>query len=134
MSQPSALFKELHLLIASLPPRRRSQLALLLGLMLLGALAEVISLGAIVPFLAFLTDPEQALQRSQEGLSQAQELAHPPSLGLALMSAAFLHQLRREEDVVQEQAEAMITFCSDRPVLSVIHDGCCSAGKDVPSS
>ena len=57
--------------------------------------------------------PEQALQRSHEALSLAQELAHPPSLGLALISAAFLHQLRREEHVVQEQAEAMITLCSE---------------------
>ncbi len=36
----------------------------LLGLMLVGALAEVISLGAIVPFLAILADPDQALQSS----------------------------------------------------------------------
>ena len=57
------MFKSLRTLIASLPPRRRTQLALLLGLMLVGALAEVLSLGAIVPFLAILTDPAQALQR-----------------------------------------------------------------------
>ena len=30
------------------------------------------------------------------------------------MSAAFLHQLRREEHVVLEQAEAMITLCSEQ--------------------
>ena len=57
------LFDNLRTLIASLPPRRRTQLVLLLGLMLVGALAEVLSLGAIVPFLAILADPVQALQR-----------------------------------------------------------------------
>ena len=40
------LFKSLRTLIASLPARRRTQLVLLLGLMLVGALAEVLSLGA----------------------------------------------------------------------------------------
>ena len=36
---------------------------LLLGLMLVGALAEVLSLGTIIPFLAVLADPAQATQR-----------------------------------------------------------------------
>lgn len=49
-------------LVASLPARRRVQLWLLLLLMVLGAFAEVLSLGAIVPFLALLTDPARALQ------------------------------------------------------------------------
>jgi ATP-binding cassette, subfamily B, bacterial PglK len=63
MSQFLSFFKTLRTLIASLPPRRRIQLVLLLALMLVGALAEVLSLGAIVPFLAILADPVQALQR-----------------------------------------------------------------------
>lgn len=49
-------------LFVSLPPRRRMQLVLLLGLMLASAVAEVVSLGAILPFLAILVDPQQALQ------------------------------------------------------------------------
>jgi ABC-type bacteriocin/lantibiotic exporter with double-glycine peptidase domain len=43
------------------------QLVLLLGLMLVGALAELVSLGVIVPFLAILTEPEQALHRKSVG-------------------------------------------------------------------
>jgi ATP-binding cassette, subfamily B, bacterial PglK len=50
-------------LLGSLRPRRRVQLALLAGLILLSGLAEVLSLGAIVPFLAVLADPAIALQR-----------------------------------------------------------------------
>jgi ATP-binding cassette subfamily B protein len=45
---------------------------LLLGLMLVAAFAEVITLGAIVPFLAVLADPQQALQRPV--ISQAMHL------------------------------------------------------------
>jgi ABC-type multidrug transport system fused ATPase/permease subunit len=75
------LFKTLRSLIASLQPRRRTQLLLLLCLMLVGALAEVLSLGAIVPFLAILADPVQALQRplvaqmvATLGLSDAEDI------------------------------------------------------------
>ena len=75
------LFKTLRALIASLPPRRRTQLLLLLGLMLVGAVAELLSLGAIVPFLAILSDPVQALQRplvakvvATLGLSDAEDI------------------------------------------------------------
>jgi ATP-binding cassette, subfamily B, bacterial PglK len=56
------MFETLYALIGCLSPRRRTQLALLVGLMLVGALAEVLTLGAIVPFLAVLADSEQALQ------------------------------------------------------------------------
>lgn len=63
MTESPPLLQSLRILVASLPQRRRMQLLLLLGLMLVGALAEVLSLGAIVPFLAILADPVQALQR-----------------------------------------------------------------------
>lgn len=59
----SSLYKNLRALVDCLPQRRRTQLVFLLSLMLVGAVAEVISLGAIVPFLAILADPVQALQR-----------------------------------------------------------------------
>ena len=52
----------IKMLLSQLPSRRRRQLALLALLMLGGGFAEVVSLGLIVPFLAFLIDPMQALQ------------------------------------------------------------------------
>jgi ATP-binding cassette subfamily B protein len=77
----NSLVASLRSLVSNLPQRRRSQLLLLLGVMLLGAMAEVISLGAIVPFLAILADPEQALVRPELarllaglGLHDAQDL------------------------------------------------------------
>ncbi|MFH1081131.1 MAG: ABC transporter ATP-binding protein, partial [Pseudomonadota bacterium] len=59
---PHSLTQTLLALVSSLLPRRRMQLALLLGLMLVSAVAEVVSLGAILPFLAILVNPQQALQ------------------------------------------------------------------------
>jgi predicted ATPase len=57
--------------------------------------------------------PDQALQRVQEMLSLARELAHPYSLAYALGFAARVHQLRQEGQQTREQAEAAITLCTD---------------------
>ena len=48
-------------LAAQLSPRRRVQLAILLALMIVSALADVISLGAVLPFIGALTAPDQVL-------------------------------------------------------------------------
>ena len=50
--------------------------------------------------------PDQALKRSHEALTLAQELSHPFSLVYALGYAAGFHQLRREGQAVKERAEA----------------------------
>ena len=63
MSNPQSLIGALGALLASLPERRKRQLLLLVGLMFAGAVAEAVSLGAVVPFLAILSDPAQALQK-----------------------------------------------------------------------
>jgi class 3 adenylate cyclase/predicted ATPase len=52
--------------------------------------------------------PDQALQRSREALTLAQELAHPFSLGWVLDATSWLHHYRREPQAAQEQAEAAI--------------------------
>lgn len=61
--------------------RRRIQLAMLLLVMLSSGVAELVSLGAVIPFLAVLTDPEQLWQQplveelsSWLGFQQATEL------------------------------------------------------------
>ncbi len=58
--------------------------------------------------------PAQALNRSHEALTLAQELAHPFSLAFALFSAALCHHLRREGPAVQERAEALIALSSEQ--------------------
>jgi predicted ATPase len=54
--------------------------------------------------------PDQALQRSHEALTLAQELSHPHSLVFALGFAAWCHLLRREVQATRERIEACITL------------------------
>src|SRR5262249_23462424 len=54
--------------------------------------------------------PVQALQRSNEALALAQELAHPFSLAWALSHAGLLHLFRREGQAMRERAEATIAL------------------------
>ncbi|MGN6488195.1 MAG: ABC transporter ATP-binding protein [Devosia sp.] len=51
------LVQALRGLYRHLSPRRRAQLLALLGLMLVGALAELVTIGAVLPFLALIADP-----------------------------------------------------------------------------
>jgi class 3 adenylate cyclase/tetratricopeptide (TPR) repeat protein len=68
----------------------------------------VFGLSRLALVLWFLGYPDQALQRSQEALTLARELAHPASVATALCFAAFVHGLRREEQRAYEQAEAAL--------------------------
>jgi predicted ATPase len=54
--------------------------------------------------------PDQALVRSQEAVTLAQQIVHPFSLGFALVFAAMVHQYCREVRAVQERAEAVISL------------------------
>jgi predicted ATPase len=58
--------------------------------------------------------PDQALQRSEEALKLAQEVAHPFTLALALVQATLLHQYRREAEKAQESAEALIALSTEQ--------------------
>jgi predicted ATPase len=61
--------------------------------------------------------PDQALQRSNEALTLARELAHPLSLSFALYFAAVVHQFRQEGPLAQERAEAAITLATEQGFL-----------------
>jgi hypothetical protein len=54
----------------------------------------------------YLGYPDQALARSQEALTLAQQRAHPLSLSQALGTAAQFHQFCRDVCAAQEYAEA----------------------------
>ncbi|MFN8010152.1 MAG: ABC transporter ATP-binding protein [Holophagaceae bacterium] len=80
----------LRRLWAVVGPRRRRQFVLLFGLANASALAEVVSLGAILPFLAILTAPDLAMKKPAVrafagllGISTARELVLP-------LTAAFV--------------------------------------------
>jgi DNA-binding winged helix-turn-helix (wHTH) protein/predicted ATPase len=61
----------------------------------------------------FLGQPDQALKQIQEALTLARELSEPLSLAHALLFAAILHQLRREEQLAQEHADAAFAVSSE---------------------
>lgn len=68
------------------------------------------STGATVLWL--LGAPDQALAWVREACSLAQELAYPLSLEFALITAALVHQVRREPRATSEQAAAFIALCT----------------------
>ena len=82
----SQLLRRLWLHIA---PRRRVQFGLLFILMILASFAEVISIGAILPFLGALTSPDRTfLHPMAQPLIQALGLTEPKQL-LLLLTIAF---------------------------------------------
>jgi predicted ATPase len=58
--------------------------------------------------------PDQALKRNHEALTLAWELSHPFSISFSLHFAAALHQFRRERQLTQERAEAVIALSKEQ--------------------
>lgn len=73
--------------------------------------------------LCFLGYPDQALARSHEALTLAQQVAHPLNLAFALFFAAMFYQFRREMGTTQEHAEAAINLVKAQgfPYLTTIN-------------
>jgi predicted ATPase len=57
---------------------------------------------------------DQALMRSVEAVTLAQQIAHPWSLAFALASMAGCHQLRREGCATQDRAEAALRLATEQ--------------------
>lgn len=94
------LFFMLRRLFGHLHPRRRVQFGLLLLLIIVSAFAEVISLGAVLPFLGVLTAPEQVYSNQllggvarSFGIASASELLLPVSVAFAA-AAIFAGAIR----------------------------------------
>src|SRR5262245_26357624 len=62
----------------------------------------------------FLGYPDQALKKSLEALSLAQEVAHPYSLAFALHYVALIYQFRRENLAAQKRMEELLRFAKER--------------------
>ena len=58
--------------------------------------------------------PEQALNKSLEAVTLAQQALHPFSLAFALDRAAVFHQFRRDMQAVQTRAEAGISLSNEQ--------------------
>ena len=63
----NSVIQDVTALISSVRSVRRLQLVGLIGLMLTSALAEVLSLGAVIPFLSILATPDDAVQQPVVG-------------------------------------------------------------------
>ena len=65
---------------------------------------------------AFLASgyPDRALQWGEDGLRLAQELRSPYDVALALSTAVFVHQWRREPQPTRERAEALIAITTEQ--------------------
>jgi class 3 adenylate cyclase/predicted ATPase len=85
-------------------------------------------LAVLASVLWLLGYPDQALQRSQEALTLAQELSHPFSLGFALLWAAWFHLRRREGQPSQERAEAMMRLSVEQGFTLLLADGTFNRG------
>src|SRR5262249_11972902 len=72
--------------------------------------------------------PEQALTRSNEALTLAQQLSHAYSLGFALHFAAEIHQYRHEAELVQHRAEAAIALSQEHGFERWLAGGMCWRG------
>ena len=57
--------------------------------------------------------PDEALNRSREALSLAEELNHPFSSGWALIAATWFRQYRLDEIAVEKQANSAIALATD---------------------
>jgi DNA-binding winged helix-turn-helix (wHTH) protein/predicted ATPase len=66
--------------------------------------------------------PDQALRRSRDALTLAQEQAHPFTLALTLGTVAVLQQLRREGEATLEHAKASLVLATEHgfPYLRTI--------------
>ena len=87
----SSTFSLLRRISSHFSRRRRLQFAFLFVLMLTSGFAELVSLGAVVPFLAVLNNPEQLWQlpwiqplAQQMGYTKSQQLIMPATVAFAL--------------------------------------------------
>lgn len=88
-----------------------------------GENSGVTSLSIASRILWLLGYPDQALKKSHEALTLAQELSHPFSLVFAQAYCATLHRLRGELRPVQEKAEAVIRLSSEQGFPFWLADG-----------
>lgn len=76
-----------------LRPRRRRQFGLLMGLMVVSAFVEVVSLGAVLPFLGILIEPERVFKHPMVadltqaiGITSANQLVLPLTIAFAAVA------------------------------------------------
>jgi predicted ATPase len=89
---------------------------------------RVTCLGFLAWALWALGYPNQALDKSLEALTLAEELAHPFSLAFALDWTTEIHLLRREWQLAQERAEALIALSREQGFEQRLAEGTAQRG------
>jgi predicted ATPase len=74
----------------------------------------VVCLSYVARALWHLGYPDQALDRSCQAVTLAQELSHPYSLAFALAFTAYLHHFLRERQATQERLEELMPLCTEQ--------------------
>ena len=117
------LFSLLQRLFQHMGRRRQRQFGLLLGLMLVSAFAEVVSLSAVLPFLGILTAPERALRNPVVAhmaralsVTRADQLVVP--LTLIFAAAAIASGAVR---LAQSWASARFSFASGADISGEVY-------------
>jgi class 3 adenylate cyclase/predicted ATPase len=72
--------------------------------------------------------PDQALKMAYNALTLAKELAHPYTVASAVHFTAGLHQFRKEEQAVREQADRLMTLSIDQGLPFFLVSGCIYQG------
>ena len=108
------LFREFF---GHLEPRRRKQLGLLLLLMLVGSFAEIVTIGAVVPFISLMAQPESTAEFPWlQQLFAAAGWKNPDSLVLP-MSIAFVAIV-----VVATGIRLLLVYVSNKLVFAIGRD------------
>jgi predicted ATPase len=89
---------------------------------------RVVCLARLSDALLLLGYPDQALARCRAALAEAQALAHPETLGIALASSIGLHQDLRDAETVEEQAQALVALGAERGIAYFRQEGMLALG------
>jgi len=119
----ASLFSLLQRLFRHMGRRRQRQFVLLLGLMLMSAIAEVVSLGAVLPFLGILTVPERALKNPLVArIAHALNITTPDQLVLPLTIAFAATALASGAvRLIQSWASARFSFASGADISGEVY-------------
>ena len=67
--------------------------------------------------------PDQALEKADDSVTLAEQLAHPFSRALAQTFLGYIHQFRQEAVLVEEHAEAAIALCAEQGFPQILGRG-----------
>jgi predicted ATPase len=67
--------------------------------------------------------PDQALEKADDSVTLAEQLAHPFSRALAQIYLGYIHQFRQEVVLAEERAEAAIALCAEQGLPHILGRG-----------